>query len=146
MFCISCHNTNTHVANSRPHKKDPKVWRRRHCPACGVDFTTQEKPVLDLKVYVLDRKSGTQQPFSQGKLIHAIMQSFIHDEQLGITSALPLSETVIAKLLPAQGGISTAAIAYACYDVLARFDKLAAIQYALRHGIVAAPKRRRKRA
>lgn len=146
MLCINCHHKDTQVTNSRPHRKEPHVWRRRHCPACGHDFTTQERPVLDTHLYVIHLQSGLKEPFYQGKLLYSIIRSFAYDEQFGIKNALPLSETVITELLPIKRLLSTQQIARACYNVLQRFDKVAAAQYALAHGITAAPKRRRKKA
>lgn len=146
MLCIQCSSPSTAVTNSRPHKKQPRVWRRRHCLNCGADFTTQEKPALDAKVYVIETKTGQKQPFYQGKIIYAIIRSFAHDEQFGINNALPLSETVITLLLPMGPVIETSAIAETCYKVLLRFDPSAAAQYALTHGMTTRPVRRRKSA
>ncbi len=146
MFCINCHNTTTGVTNSRPHKKEPKVWRRRRCTRCHADFTTQEKPVLDAAIHVFHAKSGKNELFYQGKLIHSIMRSFAHDEYSGIINALPLSDTVISALLPIDKVIPAKTIASTCYKVISRFDKTAAAQYALIYGVAATPTRGRKSA
>lgn len=146
MLCIQCHSNLTCVTNSRPNKKQARVWRRRHCPTCGADFTTQEKPALGATISVLSSKTGLRQPFYQGRLIYSIMRSFLHDEQFGIDSALPLSDTVIATLLPTSSVINSTEIAAACYDILLRFDQSAATQYALTHGMLNTPRRRRKNA
>lgn len=146
MFCISCGNATTGVTNSRPHKKEPRVWRRRHCTQCGIDFTTQEKPLLNATVHVLHEESGAKEPFYQGKLILSIMRSFAHDESYGIINAPALSETTIAALLPMGNIVSARTIASTCHVTLLRFDKTAAAQYALAHSIARTPKRRRKSA
>lgn len=147
MFCIKCRHQSTNVTNSRPHKKEPRIWRRRHCPACGEDFTTQEKPVLDARTYVSSAKTGATELFYQGRIVHSIMRSFTHDEEFGIDNALPLSETVTTQLLPVHNNtIPTQVIADTCYEVLERIDRTAAAQYALTHGIIAHQKRRRNSA
>lgn len=146
MICIDCQKPTTQVANSRPNKKYPQVWRRRHCEACGIHFTTQEKPVLDGNSYVLNEKTGEKTLFYQGKIIHSIEKSFAHDEEFGVRNALPLSETVIGTLALHSQALSNEIIGNACFNVLSRFDQAAATQYAIAHGIIAPPHRRRKSA
>ena len=93
---------------------------------------------------MINSKTGVKQPFYQGELVYSIIRSFAHDEQFGINNALPLSETVITALMPVGDSIASQTITDTCYQVLLRFDAAAATQYALLHGIIAIPKRRRK--
>jgi len=147
MICMNCLHGATSVVNSRPHKKQAQTWRRRHCAHCGVDFTTQEKPVFNATVLVLNERTGVNTPFYQGKIIYSIIRCFAHDEEFGINNAPALSDTIVAALLPLNNKpLSTKAITTACYDTLFRFDKAAAAQYALIHKITTTPKRRRKSA
>lgn len=144
MFCIKCHSNTTTVTNTRPNKKEPKVWRRRRCVNCGFDFTTQEKPVLTSTIYVLNKNTGAKTPFYQGVLIRSIAKSFAHDEQYGIINAPPLCETIIAQLEPVGSLLTTDMITDACHTVLKRFDTTAAAQYALAHKINGSTRRKRK--
>lgn len=144
MLCIYCHNQTTEVTNSRPHKKEPSVWRRRRCTHCDAYFTTQEKPVFSDSVWVIAAKTGAKSPFYQGKLVASIAKSFAHDEPRGAINALPLSDTIISMLLFENASVSTAQICALTHTVLKRFDPSAALQYALSHHLEAAPARRRK--
>ena len=47
MICIYCLSQKTRVLNSRAHRKNPLVWRRRICPSCGKIFTSYERPSCD---------------------------------------------------------------------------------------------------
>ena len=147
MICINCLQPDTSVTNSRPHKKQATTWRRRRCKYCGIDFTTQEKPVLNATTMVIHDKTGKIKPFYYGEIIHSVARSFAHDEEFGVISAPALCETIVATLLPLKNNpLKTSTIAFTCYHTLLRFDKAAAAQYALIYGITPTPKRRRKNA
>ena len=47
MICIYCLSQKTRVLNSRAHRKNPLVWRRRTCTSCGKIFTSYERPSCD---------------------------------------------------------------------------------------------------
>lgn len=120
------------------------MWRRRHCPRCGKDFTTQEKPVFNVAFTIQNPKTGHNEPFYQGKLIASIARSFAHDEAYGAINALPLSESVIAHLLQETEPLDTRDVSTITHMILQRFDPTAAAQYALVHNIPARTTRRRK--
>jgi transcriptional repressor NrdR len=141
MFCINCFHKNTTVANSRPHKKQPDVWRRRQCAQCGITFTTHERPSLaDNKPIVLP--SGRTDTFNLGKLILSISKSFTHAPQEAEYNALWLAQTVEDTLSTEREVITPEDIEATTHAVLKRFDELAAIQYAAQHQLITSLKRR----
>lgn len=144
MFCINCFHKNTNVTNSRPHKKQPSVWRRRQCKACGVIFTTVERPSLtDNKPIHL--VSGEVETFNLGKLILSIAAAFSHTPKAAEYNALWLAQTVEDTLSTEREVITPDDIEATTHQVLKRFDELAAIQYAVKHQMIISTRRRRGR-
>lgn len=141
MFCINCFHKTTKVTNSRPHKKTPSVWRRRHCPACGTTFTTTERPSLaDNRLISLP--GGDTQLFNLGKLIISIAGAFSHDQEKASYDALWLAQTVEDTLSTEYGIITTDDIAAVAHQALKQFDELAAIQYAAKYRLITSTRRR----
>jgi transcriptional repressor NrdR len=141
MFCINCFHTNTKVANSRPNKKQPLVWRRRQCVECGTVFTTYERPSLaDNKPVVLP--SGKSDTFNLGKLILSISRAFTHAPHEAEYNALWLAQTVEDTLSTEQEVVTPEDIEATTHAVLKRFDEIAAIQYAAQHQLIVSLKRR----
>ncbi|MFI5212343.1 MAG: hypothetical protein ACHQTE_00065 [Candidatus Saccharimonadales bacterium] len=141
MFCINCFHTNTSVANSRPNKKQPSVWRRRSCKNCGTIFTTYERPSLadNTSITLPDGQTDT---FNLGKLILSIAGSFTHSPRDGEYSALWLAQTVEDTLSTQRQVISPDDIAATTHQMLKKFDELAAIQYAARHNLISSTRKR----
>lgn len=139
MICINCFHVKTKVANSRPHKNQPTVWRRRACSNCGIVFTSYERPALDDQP-ILGRDS-TSVPFSIGKLVISIGRSFQHDKSSADHHSFPLAQTIETKLLMRQKAISTDDIAAITHETLKQFDPIAAMQYAARHDLVTLKRR-----
>ena len=141
MFCINCFNPTTNVTNSRPHKKQPLIWRRRACPNCGITFTTHERPSLtDNKPVQLP--GGKEENFNLGKLIISIAKSLTHQPNEAAYSSLWLAQTVEVTLSSQRQVITPEDIAATTHDVLRRFDELAAIQYAAQHRLIVSARRR----
>lgn len=141
MFCINCFHKNTLVSNSRPHKKQPQIWRRRKCSSCGASFTTYERPSLaDNKP--IHKPDGTTTPFNLGKLIISISRSFTHNATEGASSSLWLAQTVEDTLSTQYTTITPEDIEVVTHQVLKRFDELAAVQYAAQHLLISSLKRR----
>lgn len=134
MICINCFHVKTHVGNSRPHKNQPAVWRRRHCNKCGIVFTSYERPALDSQS-VLNHNS-TSTPFNIGKLVISVSKSFQHDKFSADHHSLALAQTIETKLLMRQKSISVDDIATTTHETLKQFDPIAAIQYAAQHDLV----------
>jgi transcriptional repressor NrdR len=141
MFCINCFHKNTVVANSRPHKKQPQIWRRRTCEECGTTFTTYERPSLaDNKPVALpDGKTDT---FNLGKLIISIAKAFTHMPAQAEYHALWLAQTVEDTLSTERKVVTPEDIEATTHTVLRRFDELAAVQYAAQHQLISSTRRR----
>ncbi len=141
MFCINCFHTNTLVVNSRPHKTQPQVWRRRKCTNCGTIFTTRERPSLaDNKlVYLSDGKTDT---FNLGRLILSIARACTHTPQDVRYNALWLAQTVEDTLSKELKIITPEDIEATTHAVLKRFDELAAVQYGAQHQLIFSARRR----
>jgi transcriptional regulator NrdR family protein len=149
MICVNCFHTKTKVTNSRPHKKNAGTWRRRHCLECGITFTTYEKPALDESTAVhypsATNKKGLSAPFSLSKLTLSISACFMHDPTTRQLHSLPLAETVEQLLISQVQQPSVDDVAATTHQVLKRFDEVAALQYAVTHGLVEATRKRRGR-
>ena len=141
MFCINCFHKNTSVINSRPHKKQPQVWRRRKCTECGTTFTTYERPSLaDNKRVILE--SGGSDMFNLGRLILSIAKAFTHAPQEAQHSALWLAQTVEDNLSSEREVITPGDIEAITHEVLQHYDELAAMQYAMQHKLISSTRRR----
>ena len=144
MFCINCFHKNTSVANSRPHKKQPAVWRRRKCSKCGEIFTTFERPSLaDNKPVVLP--SGETDIFNLGKLIISINKAFTHAPDEAEYNTLWLAQTIEDTLSTQHTVITPEDIEAVTHQTLKRFDELAAVQYAAQHQLISSTRKPRGR-
>lgn len=134
MICINCFHKNTMVVNSRPHKKQSSVWRRRACGECGKVFTTLEQPSLSHGFKIAT--SDGPVPFNLGLLIISIAEAFTHNPKEGKKHALPLAETVEVTLASQLREVSKEDIEATTHQILKRFDGLAALQYAAKHRLI----------
>lgn len=156
MVCIYCLHTKTQVTNSRPHKKQPQIWRRRQCPRCDESFTTYERPSGDdLQVIT---HNGTLAAFNIGKLIISIARAAQHNQDQAQYDSLYLAQTVeleaikqtanslsTTKASPGKKkspSIKSQEIAAIAHDTLKRFDELTAMQYAMQHHLIVSVRRR----
>ncbi len=140
MFCINCFHPTTLVTNSRPSKKTPLIWRRRHCNNCKAIFTTYERPSLRENKKVLTPDG--QQEFNLGRLILSIAKAFTHSEQQAKDDALWLAQSVEDILSSQRENITSEDIEATTHTVLKRYDELAAIQYAAQHGLITSVRKR----
>jgi transcriptional repressor NrdR len=144
MFCINCFHENTSVSNSRPHKKQPSIWRRRKCAACGSVFSTLERPSLAENMRV-DAENGSQEPFNLGRLIISINEAFSHKPQDGKQYALWLAQTVETTISTQHPrSLTPEDIEVNTHAVLKRFDEVAAIQYAAKHRLIISASTKRR--
>lgn len=141
MFCINCFHTSTRVANSRPHKKYPSVWRRRKCPNCNTAFTTIERPSLAENKSV-SLSDGSTEAFNIGKLIISISSAFSHASEKAQYESLWLAQTVEDILSTEYALITPEDITAVTHQTLKRFDPLAAMQYAARYRLITSTRRR----
>lgn len=163
MICIYCFHTKTRVANSRPHKKQPQVWRRRQCPQCETIFTTYERPASDDLIVTRRRLVGTgakhtkptEETFNIGKLTLSIARAAQHNQQQAEYDSFSLASTIEIKLLtiaaknstpnkkdPIHLRVSAQEILHTTHAVLKRFDELTSMQYAMQHGLITSVRRR----
>ena len=144
----------TRVSNSRPHKKQSQVWRRRQCPQCETIFTTYERPASD-DLIVTNNVATTCEQFNIGKLTLSIARAAQHDQKQAEYDSFALASTIELELLslaatrsvpnkkdPIQLRISSADIARTAHTVLRRFDELTGMQYAMQHKLVTSVRRR----
>jgi transcriptional repressor NrdR len=141
MFCINCFHPTTRVANSRPHKKRPSVWRRRTCPKCQTTFTTYERPSL-AENRMITLPSGEAGLFNLGRLVISIASAFTHQPDDAKYHSLWLAQTVEDILSTEYPTITPDDIAAVTHQTLKQFDELAAIQYGARHGLIASTRKR----
>lgn len=137
MICIKC-SADTKVANSRPHKKTPSVWRRRECKACGTTFTTHEVVADDDYTLVVIDSYNKKTPYSLPRLMISIATALVHrpapanaDEAYWL--AQTITQTVQAS---ATDSVQVASLAALTYDTLSNFDATAGLQYGARHGLI----------
>lgn len=141
MFCINCFYPSTKVTNSRPNKKEPNIWRRRHCAKCNTTFTTRERPTLT-DATEIQLPGGSKELFSLGKLTLSIAQAFSHSQRDAQYSSLPLAQTVENTLASQREIITPDDIEATVHQVLKRYDELAAVQYAAQHGLISSVRKR----
>lgn len=133
MVCVYCGN-DTNVVNSRLQKRNNTVWRRRVCKECQATVTTLEKIDLETAVIVIDKTVHT--PFSRDKLFISIFDSCKH-RTTAQKDATALTDTIISSLYPliSDASINVETIKQTSADILKRFDKAAAVQYAAYHPV-----------
>jgi transcriptional repressor NrdR len=141
MFCINCFYPTTSVTNSRANKKQPIVWRRRHCSQCSTTFTTKERPALSENKKV-HRAGGATEEFNLGKLVLSIAKAFAHSPHDAEYSTLWLAQTVENTLSTERENITADDLEVTVHQVLKNFDELAAVQYAAQHHLISAVRKR----
>lgn len=135
MVCIYCGN-NTEVTNSRPKARNASVWRRRACKSCVAQFTTVELPDYATALVIEGADKTKLRPFSRDKLFLSLYKSLGHRED-ALNSSTALTNTVIGRVLSKKlaktGACNSEDLAKTTYEVLKRFDPLAAHTYKAYH-------------
>lgn len=146
MLCINCLHGKTHIYNSRPRNKDAGVWRRHSCKECGFTFTTSEAVDLSTiyKVSANPDQPRATQPFSAARLTLSLLEVLDYATQSS-DDAYWLAQTVQTKIIetirPKQR-LTTEHIAEICFEILEKYNQVAALAYAARHNLPVRPKRR----
>ncbi|MSP83413.1 MAG: transcriptional repressor NrdR [Alphaproteobacteria bacterium] len=70
MRCPFCGHDDTQVKDSRPSDDNAAIRRRRHCPGCGMRFTTFER--VQLRELTIIKRGGARAPFDRDKLHRSI--------------------------------------------------------------------------
>lgn len=140
MFCINCHYKSTYVTNSRPHKKEPLVWRRRSCPQCGFTVTTHETIVLEDYIQI------DSTPFSAVRLGYSLAHYFTTDSSPADT-AYWIAKTVGQNLIQRkEKTVSHNQLIEEVATTLKLYNARVSEQYALRYSkAIPTSKPRRKR-
>lgn len=141
MVCIYCGHE-TRVTNSRERARNPSTWRRRACEACVAQFTTIELPDYATALVVEGHDKTKLEPFDRDRLFLSLYKSLGHRKD-ALYGATALTETVIGRLLHKKqaedGVLRVQNIAKTTYEVLKRFDPLAATTYKAYHLISLKP-------
>lgn len=144
MICINCSSPKTQVTNSRPSLKLPSVWRRRHCPVCQTTFTTREEIAEDDELLI--NAQNQTQPFSHPRLSVSLAAILSHRGDQAADDAFWLAKTIRSRLSGPE--VKKSQLLVTTYDVLKRFDAVASLQFAAKHGLIdniAKPRRGRPR-
>ncbi len=141
MVCPYCQHTDTRVTNSRHHKDQPKIWRRRHCERCKTTFTTYEQ-IAEKELPLVITDQG-QAPFSRPRLLISIYGA-LPESLSRADDAAALVETTYQKLCASSPAVlDPQTIAHHTYETLRRFSPAAGLIYGVSHNIVTADSLRR---
>lgn len=150
MFCINCYHPGTKVTNTRPHKKQPSIWRRRHCGTCGITFTTLESPDVSDALQLHDSKTNKPMAYQKGTLLLSLA-SALQAAGGSPSDAYWLTETVeqqALRILQVQKStvksLETDTLHNIAYDTLSAYHAIAGLSYGATHGIVRSGTQKRR--
>jgi transcriptional repressor NrdR len=130
MVCPYC-KKDSQVTNSRHQKRSNSVWRRRKCLGCGAIWTSLERP--DYATVWLVRKGKHLTDFRAETLLISLYEALKHRKSADI-DAKYICDTVIAKLNNKKlAELPVELITHTSYDILRRYDKVAAGLYNATH-------------
>lgn len=133
MVCYTC-GSDTLVKNSRPLARSNQVWRRRHCPACDITYTTTESIDFSKSFVVRGVKIPGLVAFDEYRLLFSLHKSLAHRSSAQ-RDASELCRTIMHKAAQAadNGIIEGRTIIQITSVALTRFDSLAAQHYQALH-------------
>lgn len=134
MVCPYCAN-DTQVTNSRHQKRTNSVWRRRHCPNCGIVFTTHEKADLATSTVVM-KQPNILEPLERDELFISVYESCKH-RLTAQRDATALTDTIIGKIVKQQsadGVITMQDLLQITTEVLQYFDPVSGTYYRAYYG------------
>lgn len=130
MVCPYC-KKDSQVTNSRHQKRPNSVWRRRKCVACGAIWTSVERPEYSTIWRV--QVGGHLLDFAPETLLISLYRALKHRKTADI-DAKYVCDTVLQRLAAKRTAIlSTELITKTSYDILRRYDKVAAALYKATH-------------
>ena len=107
------------------------MWRRRKCTACSAIWTSLERPEASTVWRV--QQNGHLLSFSYETLYISLYEALKH-KKTAVQDAKHLTDTVMQKLTANKKAIlSTELITQTTYDILRRYNKLAAELYKTTH-------------
>lgn len=137
MVCPYCHHRDTNVTNSRQHREQPRVWRRRQCSRCKTTFTTYESVAEKELPLVIDPHKKKPVTFSLPKLLVSIYESLSVDSPNRADDAQALAMSVYRELSEATDAVlERATIAMTTYEVLTRYNARSGLSYGVVHGLI----------
>lgn len=130
MVCLYCTN-DSQVTNSRLQKRANSVWRRRKCLNCGAIWTSLER--LEASTVWRVQQNGHLLTFSYETLYISLYEALKH-KKTAVQDAKHLCDTVMQKLAGKHLAVlPTELITKTTYDILRRYNKLAAELYKTTH-------------
>jgi len=132
MVCIHC-GANSKVTNSRPHRRNQLIWRRRQCLNCGRIWSSYETSDPSTLI-VVKSKDDQLVPFDRDKLFVSIYNSCQHRVQ-PIKDTSALCATIMPAVYKAQvdGVIGHQQLIHIVAQTLSRFDQAATVHYQAFH-------------
>lgn len=133
MICPYC-KKDSQVTNSRHQKRSNSVWRRRKCTSCNAIWTSLEH-LHYATVWRVRKGNQNLTDFRQETLLISLYKALQHKKTADI-GAKYVCDTVIARLTTKKlAELPTTLIANTSYDVLRRYDKVAAALYKATHSL-----------
>lgn len=130
MLCINCFTSETRVTNSRPSKKEPRIWRRRQCLNCKYVFTTKETVAIE------DNLKIDGQPFSIYRLAWSL-SPHIKETDTSAETAYWIAQSVAQEIIKMQNhDIKIKLLKNTTHKVLSLYNPGFGMSYALSHNII----------
>jgi transcriptional regulator NrdR family protein len=130
MICINCSYPKTQVVNSRPHKTQSRVWRRRLCPQCNTLVSTYE--LID----TADQQRVGDQPYSVARMAMSLY-GFLPKSNHSADDAFALAQTIGESLSSLeQSSLTSQSLAGMAWHTLSRFNKKAGLKYGIEHDCI----------
>lgn len=134
MVCPYCQHNDTSVTNSRQHRKEPRIWRRRRCVRCKTIFTTYEQLAEKDLPHVVYRGESTV--FSLPRLMVSIY-AVLDNSPKRADNAQALAQTVYHELSTTSSAqLERDVIVQATYRTLLRYNATSGLTYGVKHGII----------
>lgn len=135
MVCPYCQHSDTSVTNSRQHRRDPRIWRRRRCDRCKTTFTTYEE-LAEKDLPHIKTPTGTT-VFSVPHLMTSIYTCLPTTSSSRADDAYSLATTVYMHLSRSTTShLTPDDIKVATYTVLKRFDPVSGLRYGVEHSLI----------
>ena len=137
MVCPYCHHRDTTVTNSRQHREQPRIWRRRQCSRCKTTFTTYESVAEKELPLVVDPQKKKPVTFSMPKLLISIYECLPADNTHRADDAQALAMSVYHELSErTEAELERKAISMTAYEVITRYNARSGLSYGVAHGLI----------
>ena len=137
MVCPYCQHRDTNVTNSRQHRDQPRIWRRRQCTRCKTTFTTYESVAEKELPLIVDPNKKKPVTFSMPKLLISIYECLPADDPKRADNAQALALSVYHELSERTSAeLERSAIAKTAYEVITRYNARSGLSYGVSHGLI----------